>query len=422
MGNQSLNDRIYYSYADISRGSTPLFAQNITFAEAAQSDAFGRMRVSTPDSIFDNYEIQGKKTLFWSENSVGTTVCTHVANESSVQFAASTTSGNKVTRSSKKLSLYTPGSSLMVLATGVMGAGQTGSAQRIGFFNAENGIFFEQRDGIMGAVIRSNTTGSAVDNRVAQSDWNIDKMDGTGPSGAALDFTKTQIFWFDLEWLGVGRVRCGFVHQGKIFVCHEFYHNNALTTVYMKTPLLPVTYEIENLTAVTTALDDFRQICCSVIREGGESTTHKHRNANCGVTPIAVTSTTLTPVICLKIATGYVGKGMIKPENISVLTQGNKDVLFEVVYGGTVQGGTFVTAPSGIGMYNITATNLVGGTKLAAEYVASSDHVQGDIFDKNFWLGGEITGTADTLSVIARSITGVQTATVLASIDYKEVY
>lgn len=420
---RNINDKIYNSFTEITRGSTIQYAQNVTYGDTALNDAFGRLRMSAPECVFDSYEIQGKKTTFWTEGHTGTVTCTHVANQSAIQFAPSLTSGNKITRSSRKLSLYTPGSSLMVLCSGVMGAGQTGSAQRIGFFDSQNGIFFEQKDGAMGAVIRSYTTGTADDTRVEQEDWNIDPMDGTGPSGIELDFTKTQIFWFDLEWLGVGRVRFGFVHQGKIYVCHEAYHNNSLSKVYMTSPMLPVTYEVENITTVTAALDDFRQICCSVLREGGESTSTKHQNVNNGVTPIAITSTAYVPVIALQLQTAYCGKGMIKPDEIDLLTQGSsKDTLFEVLYNPTVEGGTFVTNTSGIAMYNITATNMTGGIRVAALYANSDARVGDKIFDKHYWLGGSVTGTVDILGVRARAVTGVTTGTVLASIDFEEYY
>jgi hypothetical protein len=419
----NLTDRQYHSFSNISRSDTPKFAQNVTFSETSQADAFGRLRVSQTDSIFDNYEIQAKKTLFWSENSVGTTVCTHVANQSAVQFSTSMTSGNKVTRSSKKLSLYTPGTSLQVLCTGVMGEGAIGHSQRIGFFDSQNGIFCEMKDQVMGFVIRSYTTGSAANNRIDQDDWNVDRMDGTGPSEIELDFTKAQIFWFDMEWLGAGRVRCGFIHNGNTYVAHEFYHSNLINKVYMTTPLLPVTYEIENTTALSTALTDFRQICSSIQREGGESTAHKHHNVNNAITPISVTSTTAIPILSLKLQSAYVGKGMIKPDVIDCMSTGNKDVLFEVIYNGTISGGTFVTNTSGIAMYNITATHCTGGTKLAAAYVTTANRMNTDnIFDKDFWLGGEITGTADTLTVVARSLAGVTTGAVLSSINFKEVY
>jgi hypothetical protein len=422
MTKYNMTDKLYNSFVDVSRGEELGFAQVVSYGDNPLFDAFGRIRSSYPESIFDNYEIDGKKPLFWSESHTGTVVCTHVANQSCIQFAASMTSGNKVTRSSRRLSLYTPGTSLMALCTGVMGTGQTGSSERIGLFDAKNGIFAEQKDKVMGFVIRTYTSGTASDNRVDQSDWNIDTMDGNGHSGIDLDFTKTQIYFIDLEWLGVGRVRCGFVHEGKLLVAHEFYHNNRLSTVYMKTPLLPIRYEIENRTAVSTALTDFRQICCAIQREGGESTTHKHRNVNNGYTAIPVTThTTAVPIISLKIQDAYIGQGMIKPDVISLMSMGTKDMLFEVIYNGTVEGGTFVTASSGIGMYNVTATNCTGGTRIAAQYSSSNDKLSENIFDKAFWLGGSITGTADTLTVIARAISGL-TGSVVASIDYKEVY
>ena len=421
MGEYNLTDKMYRSYTETSRGDNTLFSQQITYGDSALNDAFGRLRMSLPETVFDNFEIQGKKTLFWTERTTGTVSCTHVANQSAVQFSASMTSGNRITRSSKKLSLYTPGNSLMILATGVMGSGQTGSAERIGFFDDSNGVFYEQKDGAMGVVIRTSTSGSVANNRIEQADWNIDTMDGTGPSGIDLDYTKTQIFWFDLEWLGVGRVRCGFVHRGLIYVCHEFYHNNNLSTVYMSTPLLPMTYQVENLTAVSTALTDFRQICCSVVREGGDSTTHKHRSLNAGVAPIAVTSTSYIPIISLRIQSAYVGKGMIKPNDINVYVQGNKDCMFEVLYNATVTGGTFVTAPSGIAAYNITATDASGGVKMATLYTASTDKANSTLFDKQFWIGGELSGVPDNITVVAKAITGL-TGTALAAIDYQEIY
>ena len=422
MTEYNINDKFYNSFQNTSRGSDLGFAQKVTYGDSPLSDAFGRMRTSYPDSIFDNYEIDGKKTLFWSESHTGTVVCTHVANQSAIQFGTSMTSGNKVTRSSRKLSLYTPGTSLMVLCTGVMGAGQTGSSQRIGMFDSKNGIFAEQKDKVMGFVIRTYTSGTASNNRIDQSDWNIDTMDGNGPSGVDLDFTKTQIYFIDLEWLGVGRVRCGFVHNGNTIIAHEFYHNNSLSTVYMSTPLLPVTYEVENRTAVSAALTDFRQICSAVQREGGESTSHKHRNVNNGGIGInVVTHTTAVPILSLQLQTGYIGKAMIKPDVINLVSIGNKDMLFEVIYNGTVEGGTFVTAATGVAMYNATATNCTGGTRLAAQYCSNSNKVAENIFDKNFWLGGSITGTVDTLTVIARAVSGL-TGNCLASIDYKEVF
>ena len=421
MTTTNLSDRMYRSYTEISKGDNVSFAQNVTYGDTEANDSFGRLRVSSSESIFDNFEITGKKTTLWSENSAGTVACTHVANQSCIQFAPSMTSGNFITRSSKKLSLYTPGTSLMILCTGVMGVGAVNSSQRIGLFSALDGIFFEQTDKLMGVVIRTSTSGTASNNRIEQADWNHDRMDGTGPSGVTLDFTKTQIFFIDLEWLGVGRVRMGFVHEGRIISCHEFHHNNVLDKVYMSTPLLPITYEVKNNAAVATNLTDFRQICCSVNREGGESTTIKYRSVNNGTTFKATTATTAIPILSLRLQTGLVGRAMVKPKFISVLSQGSKDHLFEVLFNATLDGASFANI-SGICQADTTATAVTGGTKLSTVYSSSDVRMAPEIFNRNLWLGGEITGTADTLTIIARSISGTTTGTVGCGIDFEEHY
>jgi hypothetical protein len=417
MTNSSINDRIYNSYLETTRDEELQFAQRVAFPDNMQIDAFGRIRTSLPSVVFDNYEIQGKKTLVWNEKLTGAATIAHVANQAACQFSTSAASGDKATRSSKKLSLYTPGTSILLFLTGVMGVGATGSSQRIGLFSDLNGVFFEQKDRAMGVVIRSNTTGSVVDNRIEQADWNIDKFDGTGPSGIDLDFTKTQIFMMDLEWLGVGRVRCGFVHEGKALIAHEFYHNNRLTTVYMKTPILPVTYEVEN-TAASTALTDFRQICSSVIVEGQETVSKIPRSVSNGVTARATTTTTGIPLISIKLQTAVVGQAMLKPTAETLMSIGNRDHVFEIHYGGTLESASWTNAP-GIGMVDIAATHITGSTKLSTVYTASTLRSSLEDLLKNLlWIGGDLDGNGESVSIVARSIGGGGSA--LAGLDYEE--
>lgn len=417
MTNASINDKIMNSYYETTPDGELQFTQRVGFGDSAQTDSFGRVRVSLPNVVYDNYEIQGKKTLVWNELAVGAATATHVANQSSVAFATSAANGDKFTRSSKKLTLYTPGTSILCFMTGVLGVGAVGSSQRIGIFNSTNGVFFEQKDGVMGVVIRSNTSGTPVNNRVSRDDWNMDKMDGTGASGVTLDFSKTQIMVMDLEWLGVGRVRCGFVHRGRFYISHEFYHNNELTTVYMKSAILPITYEVEN-TAASTALSDFRQICSSVIVEGQETVSKIPRSTNNGVTARATTTTTGIPLISLKLQTSFVGQTMLRPSSTDVMAISNRDHLFELHYGGTLESASWANLP-GFGMVDIAATHITGSTVISAIYTARtvrSDLV--DIFKDLLWLSGDLLGKGDSFSIVARSIGGGGTA--LASINYEE--
>lgn len=417
MTNASINDKIMRSYYETTKDGGVEFTHRVGFGDSAQTDSFGRVRVSLPNVVYDNYEIQGKKTLVWNELSVGGASSAHVANQSSVAFSTSAASGDRHIRSSKKLTLYTPGTSILVFMTGVFGVGAVGSSQRMGIFNDNNGVFFEQKDKKMGVVIRSNTSGSVVNNRIERANWNMDKMDGTGASGITLDFTKTQIITMDLEWLGVGRVRCGFIHEGKFYICHEFYHNNQLTTVYMKSAILPLSYEVVN-TAASTALTDFRQICSSVIVEGQETVSKIPRTVNNGVTARSTTTTTGIPLLSIKLQTSVVGQTMLRPSSTDVMAIGNRDHIFELHYGGTLESASWTNSP-GFGMIDIAATHVTGSTVISSIYTAStvrSDLV--DIFKDLLWLSGDLSGNGDVFSVVARSIGGGGSA--LASINYEE--
>src|SRR6056300_783741 len=175
----------------------------------------------------------------------GSGTVTDTANKSTVNLNVTTASGDKVIRQSKRVMSYQPGKSLLILNTFVMNAQEENLEQRIGTFDANNGIFFEDTGTGYQIVRRTYVTGSAVDNDVAQSSWNGDKLDGTGASGYTLDPTKASIMFTDYEWLGMGSVRVGFVIDGKFIVAHTFLNANNLTTVYMQTANLPIRYELE---------------------------------------------------------------------------------------------------------------------------------------------------------------------------------
>lgn len=83
--------------------------------------------------------------------------------------------------------------------------------------------------------------------RIPQSQWNIDKCDGTGVSGFKLNLNRMQMAYMDYSWYGAGRVRFGFKDtHGKVFYCHEIIHNNKKTEAYLRSGNLPARYEVLN--------------------------------------------------------------------------------------------------------------------------------------------------------------------------------
>jgi hypothetical protein len=268
------------------------------------TDAFGRLRVSEPYSLFDSQNRYAADNQFDTSTATGGST-TYLANEATVRMDVDTTSGAEVVRQSFRTMLYQPGKSLLFLGTFVMNAAKANLRQRVGYFSTQNGLYFELTGASPGtkAFVLRTYIGGSVDNttrRVEQSAWNGDKLDGTGASGYTLDLTKPQILWMDFEWLGVGNVRVGFIINGEYIVCHTYQNANFTgTSVYMTTATLPVRYEITN-TAATADASSLKQICSSVVSEGGlEPTSIDHVAIR--TTALTGVGTTLLPLVSISL-------------------------------------------------------------------------------------------------------------------------
>lgn len=268
--------------------------------DGTQTDAFGRLRVSQPWTLFDSQQRYTIDDNFVSNTASSGTV-SYISTQASANLSVTSTSGSYAARETKWVFPYQPGKSLLVLATFVMApASDSNLRQRVGYFGAANGIFLELKDQLY-IVKRSNISGTVTDTAVAQANWNYDALMGTGISGYTLDITKSQIFWTDIEWLGVGSVRVGFIINGNYLLAHTFHHANLLTSVYMTTASLPVRYEIQSLTGSAPAQSNLTQICSSVISEGGYDEPFRLFS---NITPFTkvMTAATWYPVASLRLA------------------------------------------------------------------------------------------------------------------------
>lgn len=263
-------------------------------------DAFGRQRVSEPFTIADYKVPYGIGGEFYTVQSGGGTAAP-VTNEASIRLTVSTGATDYIYTQTRMYHQYQPGKSQLVLFSFKLNGAEDGATKRIGLFDDRNGAFleYEGATGNLFFIERRYVTGSAVDHPFAQSAWNVDKCDGTGASGFDLDVSKTQLLFIDYQWLGVGRVRMGFVHNGKYIIAHEVYHSNDLTTAYWSLPSLPLRGEIRNTSALAaaTSLD---LICGSVQAEGGYSESGNDFSAFTAVRSIGNPPATL-PVMAIKL-------------------------------------------------------------------------------------------------------------------------
>jgi hypothetical protein len=385
---------------------------NVNFYGTAL-DAFGRARFSQPYTLFDAQNRYTKNDLFDETTATGGTV-TYTANESTVNLNVTTSSGSQVVRQTYRSFSYQPGKSLLVLNTFVMPAAQENQRIRIGYFSTENGVFLEREGSNVYIVRRTYVTGSAVDTRVAQADWNGDKLNGTGDSGFTLDLTKTQIFWEDFEWLGVGSVRAGFVINGQVIICHTFQNANNLTAVYMTTAILPVRYEITN-TGATAAAATLKQICSTVISEGGYEKRVMPLVARMTTANTSI-STSFVPLVSIRLASGRTG-AVVLPDGYSVLPTASSATTFEVVMvkNPTLTGASWGATDSSNVEYDISATSFTGGTILHSDFVTASVQssglvTNGDDYNWDMQLGATIGGTSDIYTIAVRSLSGTHNA------------
>ena len=374
---------------------------------ATSLDAFGRLRVANPYTLFDSQNRYQKDPQF-SEALTGSATATYVANESSVDMAVTTASGDKAVRQTYRVFPYQPGKSLQVLATFVMNTPKANLRQRVGYFNTDNGVFFQVNDTTKSFVLRTNTSGTPSDARtVNQADWNGDKLDGTGASGLTLDVSKAQILYMDFEWLGVGSVRCGFIIDGTFIVCHTFNNANDIDKVYMTTAILPVRYEIEN-TAATASASTLTQICSTVISEGGYQQVSALTWAR--MTAVMAATTTFQPMVSIRLKSTALG-AVVLPAIYNAIPVGSTlDYEVVLIKNPTLTGDSFSSLSTNV-EYDVAATALTGGTIVQQSYTSGSNQGSalasgGTDYNFDLQLGVSLASVSDIYTLAARTISG----------------
>lgn len=335
------------------------------------TDGFGRLRVSEPFTLFDSQH-QDVENDKWDTLIVGSGTKTHLPNESAIKMEIGTANGDSIIRETTRTMMYQPGKSLLILNTGVMGTPKANVVQRIGYFSANNGIYFENDSSNNYFVLRSSVTGNVVETRVAQTDWNIDKFDGTGYSSQSVGAEhaegikpdKANIYWMDVEWLGVGDVRCGFVVDGTFKTAHIFHNDNKNNTAYMRSAILPIRYEIFNK-GITASNTTMRQICSSVISEGGYFPINQTRTASNPITGKNLTNDISNPMVSLRLKAGRLNAVAVPvfADLYGLQATAFKYIIYENVTSLTGANWTTTDAASAV-EYDISATALTGGTKL----------------------------------------------------------
>jgi hypothetical protein len=388
------------------------------------SDAFGRIRVGSPSNVFNSKLTVDNQPLFWDDAQVSGSLTDSVyqTNASSVLLSVGAAAGKRV-RQTKRRFNYQPGKSQLIFITGEFGAAALGVTKRVGYFDDNNGIFFQQTATGYSIGKRSNVTGTPVDTMVSMEDWNMGGTVGGVWDFAQFDLTKSLIFYINFEWLGVGSIEWGLVIDGRFYVLHQMNHATVQSGVYMTIPNLPIRYEIEG----TGTASNMRCICSTVISEGGSDivgAAFAYANTT-GITTL--NDANRYGIFCFRLKSTHL-HATVDFNELNVVCTSVANYCIRTVLNPTVTGTALVwtdIANSALQVAQPTnATTFSAGTLVDASVGSTtiqSAQTEKDTASGKVGIGSTIAGVADILAVTAERITGT-TETFYGSINWIEIY
>jgi hypothetical protein len=422
----STDNNGFINYSATNKGNFKVAVQE--YGDTPSIDAFDRLRVSNPYTLFDSKQLHDKQPLFWDEQLLGSATSTHSTSDARVRMAVTADSGDSVIRQTKQRFNYQPGKGQLILMT-FLATQETGATKRIGLFDGTGANYLTPNNGIFLEVTESGVSWNICKNgitteTITQANWNVDPLDGTGYSTVNLDLDATQIAIIDYEWLGVGRVRVGFVVNGIIRYCHYFNHSNdsTFTSVYMSTPNLPLRYMITTDGSSTASLD---HICSSVMSEGGLEQTGVLRSVDSGTSELdAATGGTTYVLIGLKLKSNYIDITVL-PEFFSMINTTGDDYRWELCLNPTVAGSlSYSDVTSSAVQYAVgSSSNTVSdrGLVIDSGYVIAGG-ANGAVdrkFVTSLRMGSNIDGTLDELALCVTPLTNG--ADVYGSLTFREL-
>jgi hypothetical protein len=357
---------------------------SVSMGKGLHLDSFNRLRTSAPNIEFDAQHHFGQEHYQFVGVATAGGTLTEDPDTSSLILAVTSTTGDKYVNRSRR-HYYQAGLSKMAIMT----------------WNPQ--VLDAPATAVVEIFIRSSTSGTPLETIYPRSGW-IDTLDGSvdanNPSGVLLDLNACNIEEIDLQWLGVGMVRCAKNLSGMPVEYVAPDHANNKTTVYMQTANLPVTYEIEKtatgiirslgyyddddgigirITETTANGGSMMQICTSVLSEGAGDLLALQRAKSNDFTPVTATASGMVPILSIRPAALYRGrtnKGLALVLEIEVFTTGLKPIHWEAWEDATLTAPNWqpVAADDTMMEYDVTASAATTTTNRTRDegYLAAS--------------------------------------------------
>ncbi len=350
---------------------------NLNVFDNKQFDLFGNIKVSSSFTLLDIDHVYSKNPLLMDEYiSGGSSV--YQTNNASVLMTVSA-NNNRVIRQSRLYTAYQPGKSLCIRMTGVLNANTNDNTttSKIGYFDENNGLFFQYSGGIYSVVKRKkNADNTITDTPINRTNWN-DPLDGTGESGITVDFTKNIIYYIEFAFLGVGIVKMGVVYSGTLYIAYTFTHTT-LSYPYIATPNLPLRWEISS----SGGAGQLVCTCGSVQSEGGYNLVGNPFSIGHVETPLTITGTNETYVMSIKLTP--LSRKIVKLVSLAIISPSGTGAIYNVYKIKSPTVNPISSAPAGS-----TIPNSVVNYHLNTSYSVTVDLSNADLLYRSYFTENE---------------------------------
>jgi len=391
--------------------------------DTVQHTSTNRRKVSTKELIFFNTAQYDTTGAVWDQETTGGGTVTFDELEAATVLSVDNTPGSEAVIQTRKIIPYVPSrQNEMIIGVRLGSARAPGIRRRVGLFDEEHGIYFENNGDEYYCVLRRQTLTGTEELRVERADWTIDKLDGLGPSGITADPLTQQVFVIEYEWHGSGQVEFSWLINNNKIPIHQFNTANVLDYPYMDTPFLPLRAECTNMSATDVGSELYVN-SFAVSSESESVNVGAEKNA---ATPIigrtASAANTFYPILSVRLRDDRL-HGVADLTDFQAATLDNTSIFYQIILNPVLTGASWVTAqPENFVEYDVSATSYTNGEVIKTGYLGAEQ--QGQLFritrDTLNQLGRQNMGATSDIVTVAIATTGANKQ-VFASINWLEV-
>lgn len=347
--------------------------------DTVQHTSKNRRKISSYEIISFNTFQHGDDPEIWDTAITGSSIALFDPYMGMMNLQVGGNTGDQVIRQTRRVVRYIPGRSNEISMAVKFTTPTTGVRRRFGVFDEFNGAFFEDGgDGNYYVVCRRNSSSGVIETKIPRFNWNIDKLDGTGPTGIVADPTKMQLMVIEYEWYGTGQVEFKFIIDNNAIAIHRFNHANISETAWSSTPFLPVRAEITNFGGVPGP-HSFYVGSTSVLAEGDVGPIGIEYNVASPITgKSAGQSNNFVPVISIRMQSDKLDSCII-PVDFQAATLDNTGLFYRIVLNSVLTNAVWnPVGNNSFCEYDIAATAQTNGKLLKSGYISPTS--QGTVY------------------------------------------